>query len=244
MDQVKTFAYRYKVLVFNLLLAAIILGFDPKWLAILPERTDIDYYLGVFILLGLFLEFAGIWFKSRVNFSRETSLHRVTPSYIGFTFVPRVLVTGAILTLALDSMGALELSDFFLLPIVVVATFKEFFVGSFYLDSERERLPVPKGFRRKIGDGLLFLSIVIAYVSIWKVYLLEHKHIMFAILSPINWGFAAPAFLLLLFCLEMPLFYEEFSLNKPRSKRLISIVTLLFPVMALLGRFFLIGYFG
>lgn len=244
MSNTGTFSYRYKILVFNLLLAVIVLGFDPDWLRFIPDRPDINYYLGIFILLGVFLEFAGIWFKSRVNFSKEAALHRVTPMHIGLTFVPRVLVTGAIATLALDSMGALEMTDFFLLPLVLFATFKEFFVRSIYLDSEREKLVEPTGMRKWIGDVLLFGGIVISYVAIWKVYLLEHEHIMFAILSPINWGFAAPAFLLILFCLEMPLFYEEFLLNKPKSKRFLSFLTLLLPVLALLGRFFLIRYFA
>lgn len=244
MSNVGTFSYRYKILVFNLLLAVIILGFDPHWLRFIPDRPDMNYYLGIFILMGIFLEFSGIWFKSRVNFSKEDALHRVTPMLIGLTFVPRVLVTGAIATLALDSMGALEISDFFLLPLVLFATFKEFFVRSIYLDSEREKLVAPKGFRKSIGDVLLFIGIVIAYIAIWKVYLLEHSHIMYAILSPINWGFAALAFLLFLYFYEMPLFYEEFLQNKSKSKRFLSILTLLFPVVALLGRFFLIGFFA
>lgn len=240
MSKIITFSYSYKVLVFNLLLAVIVLGFDPHWLSFLPDRPDFNYYLGIFILVGIFFEFAGIWYKSRVNFSREEALHRLTPMYIGLTFVPRVLITGAIATLALDSMGALEVSDFFLLPLVLFATFKEFFVRTVYLNSERDVLPVPRGFRRMLGDLLLFVSVVVAYIAIWKVYLLEHQHIMFAILSPINWGFVALAFLGLLFCLEMPLFFEEFLRNKPRGKRLLSMLTLLFPVIALIGRFFLI----
>lgn len=237
MSSIGTFSYRYRVLVFNLLLAGVVAGLDPDWLLLLPNDVQLDYYLGVGIIVALFFEFAGIWYKSRLLFSFESSLHRSVPWYIGWSFFPRVLIGCAIAMLALDVMGALTISDFFLLPIILYATIKEFGVRTILLDTVREKLPRPEGFRLWIGDVLLFVFIVVAYVAIWKVYLLQNQHMMYVLISPINWGFTAAAFFAMVFCFEMPFFWEEYLHGKSTAGRWFSIATVLLPTLALVGRF-------
>jgi hypothetical protein len=244
MSSIGTFSYRYRVFVFNLLLAGVVLGIDPHWFEILPAIPDLNFYIGVVILLALFLEFAGIWFKSRLIFSFESSVHRKVPWYIGGTFVPRVLISGAIATLALDVMGALTVSDYFLLPITLYATIKEFGVRTILLDTVREKLPRPSGIRVWIGDVLLFIFIALAYCAIWKVYLLQNPSMMYVIISPINWGFTAGAFFLVIFFLEMPFFWEEYLHGKSRTGRWFSILTVLLPTMGLIGRFLIMLLLG
>lgn len=237
MSTIGTFSYRYRVLVFNLLLAVVVGGLDPEWLKRMPDNPNFDYYLGVGIIFALFLEYAGIWFKSRLLFSFESSLHRNVPSYVGWTFLPRILVSGAIATLALNIMGALKVSDFFLLPLILYATVKEFGVRTMLLDTVREKLPRPGGMRLWIGDVFLFVFIAVAYVAIWKVYLLENSHMMYIMIDPINWAFTGLGFAGMLFFLEMPFFWEEYLHGKSGSGRWFSILTILIPTLALIGRF-------
>jgi hypothetical protein len=237
MSTIGTFSYRYRILVFNLLLAGVVGGLDPQWLEMLPDTDQFNYYIGCGIVVALFFEFAGIWFKSRLLFSFEGSLHRDVPWYVGWTFVPRILISGAFATLALDIMGALSMTDFFLIPIILYATIKEFGVRTILLDTVREKLPRPGGVRLWIGDVLLFVFIAVAYIAIWKVYLLENQHMMYVLISPINWGFTAGAFFAVLFFLEMPFFWEEFLHGKSGAGRWFSIVTILLPTLALIGRF-------
>lgn len=234
-----TFSYRYRVLVFNLLLGGVILGIDPAWFALLPDGEEISFYLGLGILVALFFEFAGIWFKSRLLFSFESSLHRKVTWYVGVSFIPRVLIGGAIATLALDIMGALSISDYFLLPIILYATIKEFGVRAVLLNTEREKLPRPQGMRLWIGDVLIFIFIAVAYAAVWKVYLLEKPHMMYILIAPINWGFTAGAFFCILFFLEMPFFWEEYLHGKSVTGRWFSVLTVLFPTVGLIGRFLL-----
>lgn len=239
MSTIGTFSYRYRVFVFNLLLAGVVLGIDPNWFSLLPDQPDLNFYLGLGIMVALFLEFAGIWFKSRLILSFEHSLHRKVPFFIGWSFLPRVIISGAFATLALDITGALSVSDYFLLPIILYATIKEFAVRSVLLDTVREKLPRPGGARLWIGDVLLFVFIAVIYAAIWKVYLLENPHMMYVVISPINWGFTAGAFFLMVFFLEMPFFWEEYLHNKSAAGRWFSILTVLLPTMALIGRFLL-----
>lgn len=236
MSTIGSFSYRYRVFVFNFLLAGVVLGLDPHWLTKIPDHENLNFYLGLGLMVAMFFEFAGIWYKSRLMFSFEGSLHRKVPFYIGWSFLPRVLISGAIATLALNIMGALTISDYFLLPIILYATVKEFAVRTMLLDTVREKLPRPSNVRLWIGDVLLFVFLAVTYVAIWKVYLLENQSMMYVIISPINWGFTAAAFFAMLFFLEMPFFWEEFLHDKSAGGRFFSIMTVLLPTMALIGR--------
>ncbi|MBK9451671.1 MAG: hypothetical protein IPN95_20105 [Bacteroidetes bacterium] len=239
MSTIGSFSYRYRVLVFNILLAGLIFGIDPYWFQLIPDLSNLNFYLGVGLMVALFLEFAGIWFKSRLLFSFENSIHRKVPLLFGLSFIPRLLISGAFATLAFDIMGALVISDYFLLPIILYATMKEFGVRSMLLDTVREKLPRPGGIRVWIGDVMLFVFIAMMYAAIWKVYLWENQHMMYVIISPINWGFTAGIFFFMILCLEMPFFWEEYLHNKSAGGRWFSIFTVLLPTIGLIGRFLL-----
>jgi hypothetical protein len=244
MSTIGSFSYRYRVFVFNLLLGGVVLGFDPHWLSVIPDDEDVNFYIGLGLMVALFLEFAGIWFKSRLIFSFEGSLHRKVPWYIGWSFLPRILISGGLASLAFDTMGALAISDYFLLPIILYATVKEFGVRSILLDTVREKLARPSAVRLWIGDVLLFVFILIAYAAAWKIYLLETPHIMYVIISPINWGFTAGAFFFMVFCLEMPFFWEEFLHGKSAAGRWLSVLTIFLPTVGLIGRFLVMAFGG
>jgi hypothetical protein len=236
MSAIGSFSYRYRILVFNLLLGGIVLGLDPHWLALLPDFADFNFYLGIGLMLVLFMEYAGIYFKSRLIFSFESSLHRKVPFFVGWSFLPRVIISGALATLVLNVMGALTVSDYFLLPIILYAVIKEFSVRSMLLDTVREKLPRPTGVRLWIGDVLMFIFVAVSYAAIWKIYLLENPNMMYVIISPINWGFTAGGFFLTIFFLEMPFFWEEYLHGKSAAGRWFSILTVLLPTFALVGR--------
>ncbi|HHG86500.1 MAG TPA: hypothetical protein ENJ82_17245 [Bacteroidetes bacterium] len=243
MSKFSHFLYQYKVITFNLILTAFLVGFNPLWLKLLPNSVELNYYLGIVFLCGLFFEFAGIWFKSRFLFSFYDTLQRKVPWYIGSTFLPRVLFSGALATLALESMGALEISDFFLIPIIIFAVLKEFWVRNVLLNTDREsqndRPPVYKNW---LGEVLLFLFICIGYVSIWKVYLLEHPRIYYMVLSPINWAFVGLGFLGVLYCLEMPHYWEQNLRSNPKRIKILSILSLLFPTLGLIAQMYLMEF--
>lgn len=242
MSKSSHFLYRHKVIIFNLLLTAFIVGVDPRYLLELPDTGDFNYYIGVGILLALFFEFAGIWYKSRFIFSFPVNLHKPVPWYIGMAFLPRIVTSAALAMLALKAMGALEVSDFFLLPIIAYATIKEFWVRATLLNTKRDKtVRTPKG-KVWLGEIMLFLFICVGYMSVWEVYLLENPRIMYMVLTPINWGLVGPAFLILLLSLEMPFYWEEHLRTKPRREKIFALLSALLPMIGVLVQLYMIGY--
>lgn len=243
MSKFSHFLYLNKIIIFNLLLTVFLVGVDPEWTQLLEDTPQLDYYLGVVFLFGLFLEFAGIYYKSRFLFSFYDTLQRKTPWFIGWTFVPRVLVSGALATLALDSMGALEISDFFLIPIALYAVMKEFWVRNKLLNTDRESQGKrPPAWKTILGEIFIFLFIAIGYLSIWRVYLLEHPRIKYMVLSPINWVFVGLGFLGVILCLEMPHYWEQHLRTKPRSVKILSLLSVILPTIGLLVQLYLMGF--
>lgn len=243
MSKTSHFFYQNKIIIFNLLLTAFLVGFNPEWTQLLPDTTQINYYLGVFFLFGLFMEFAGIYYKSRFIFSFFDSLQRKVPPYIGWTFLPRIMVSGALATLALDAMNALEITDFFLIPITLYAVLKEFWVRNMLLRTEREtQYSRPPAWKTILGEIFLFLFIAIGYLSIWRVYLFENPRIKYLVLSPINWIFVALGFLAVLLCLEMPHYWEQHLRTKPRSVKILSLISVILPTLGLLAQLYMIGF--
>jgi hypothetical protein len=238
-DHEKTFMYRYKIIVVNLLLMATIVGLDPVLLQRIPESEAMNYYLGVIVFFALFLEFAGIHYKSLVIFASSLSLYRKAPFLFTVSFIPRVVFSGVVATLAVETMGGLKFTEFFLIPIVLYAAGKEFWVRKTLFSTERERGPRPNHVRTALADIFLFLFIVIAYSTAWKIYLLDSPHIMFMVMSPINWAFSALVFGLILYSFEMPLFWEDYLKPKTKLQKRLSYLSLLLPVFGLLARFYL-----
>jgi hypothetical protein len=243
MSKFSHFLYLNKIIIFNLLLAAFLVGINPELIRRLPDTLRIDYYLGVAMLFGLFLECAGIYYKSRFLFSFYDTLQRKVPWFIGGTFIPRIMVSGGLATLALDSMGALEISDFFLIPIALYAVMKEFWVRNVLLNTDREaQNKRPPSWKTIMAEVFLFLFFAIGYLSIWRVYLFDHPRIMYMVLSPINWAFVGLGFLLVLFCLEMPHYWEQHLRIKPRNIKTLSVLSLLLPTLGLIAQLYLLGF--
>lgn len=238
----RTFFHRYKIFVINLLLMTIIAGVDPYLLTWIPDTEAINYYIGVGIIAILFFEIIGVWYKSRLLFSMPDALYHKIPWYIHSLFLPRVIFSGIIATLALESMGALEASEFFLIIIVLYAAAKEFWVRSVLLTTEREKSKRPTMATMVLSELAMFTFLTTSYFAIWKVYLLETPRIMYLVLSPINWPFAAIALTLLLFAFEMPYFWEDALRPKTRAQRALSFSSLLFPAFGLIIRFYLLSY--
>jgi hypothetical protein len=235
----KTFFHRYKILTINFVLALIVAGVDPNWLGRLPDTEAANYYLGVGVLVALFAEVVAIWYKSRLIFSFPDALYRKVPWYFHASFVLRVGFSGLIAALALSDMGALELSEFFLILIVVYAALKEFWVRSVLLVTEREKALRPNTIRLAIGEIALPLFILVGYFAIWQAYLLETPRIMYMVMSPINWPFAAGVFMLMLFAFEMPYFWEDYLRPKTKVQHRLAYFSLLLPAAGLLLRFYM-----
>lgn len=232
MNKFAHFLYTHKLILLNALLAGFIGAFHPDYLKGLPDTAEFNYYLGVGLLVLLFFEFAGIYYKSLFIYSFAQSTHRKVPLYLTGTFLPRLLVSGGLATLVLSAMGALSISDFFLIPIILYATFKEFWVRAQLLDTKREKNPRPGKFRVWMGETFLFLFLCGAYVAIWEIYLLENPRIMYLLLDPINWGFDLVGFALAMYAMQMPYLYEEYLREKPRSQKVLAYLSLLLPVLA------------
>lgn len=238
----KTFFYRYKILVVNFILAVTIAGVDPMLLHQLPDSEAFHYYLGVGIIAVLFLEIAAIWYKSRLLFSFPDALFQKVPWYIQASFVLRVGFSGLVAALALANMGALEVSEFFLIPIVLYAAVKEFWVRSVLLITEREKAVRPNALRLTISEIALPGFILVSYFAIWHTYLLETPRIMYLVMSPINWPVAAIVFMLMLFAFEMPYFWEDHLRPKSKAQHALAYASLLLPAAGLLVRFSLQSY--
>ncbi|MEM7035496.1 MAG: hypothetical protein AAF570_00875 [Bacteroidota bacterium] len=230
------------MIIFNLLLTAFLVGFNPEWLQLLPDNSDFNYYVGVGILGFLFLEFAGLYYKSRWIFSFSEALHRKVPWYISNTFLPRVIVSGIFATLAFQAMGALEISDFFLLPIILYATMKEFWVRSVLLATEKDKNPRPAAFKVWMGEIMIFLFICVGYMAVWKYFLLENPRVKYMVLSPINYGFVVAAFLVMLYCLLMPYFWEAHLGSRTKRQRVLNYLSILLPTGGLIAQLYLMGF--
>lgn len=238
----KTFFYRYKILAVNFILAAFIAGVDPMLLQQLPDSPEFHYYFGVGIIVALFAEVYAIWYKSRLLFSFPDALYQKVPFHIQASFVLRVGFSGLICALALTNMGALALSEFFLILIVLYAAVKEFWVRSVLLVTEREKAVRPHSVHLALSEVALVFFILVGYFTIWHTYLLETPRIMYMVMSPINWPVAALVFGLMLYAFEMPYFWEDHLRPKSRAQHALAYASLLLPVTALLVRFYLQSY--
>lgn len=234
MNKFSHFLYTHKLIVLNALLAAFIAAFDPGYLKGLPDNPEFNYYLGVGLVVLLFFEFAGIYYKSRFIYSFEHTTHRKIPLYFGLSFFPRLLVAGGLAILVLRAMGALEVSDFFLIPIILYATLKEFWVRAELLETKRERNPRPSKFKVWVGEVMLFLFFAGAYTAVWEIFLLENPRVLYLLLDPINWAFDLIGFALILFSMEIPFYYEEAVREKPATQKLMAQLSLILPVLAFL----------
>lgn len=242
MNKFGHFLYNHKLIILNLFLAAFIVLLDPTKLDFVPDTKEFNYYLGVSILGLLFFEFAAIHYKARWIYSFAQNLNRKTPILFYFSFIPRILISAGLATMVLSAMGALEISDFFLIPIILYATLKEFWVRAFLLTSEREKAKRPSKAIIWISEIGFFLFLAGAYFTFWEVYLLEHERTMYLLLTPINWAFDTLALALALTALELPHLYDEWTRSKPRSQKTLAVLSLLLPILAFVFTLYRFNY--
>lgn len=232
MNKFGHFLYEHKLIFLNLFFAGFIVLLDPLKIDFIPDTPEFDYYTGVSIMALLFMEFAGIHYKARWIYSFPGNLNHKTPIYFLLSFIPRILLSAGLAALALSAMGALELSDFFLLPIILYATAKEFWVRSHLFNSERERAKRPSTAIVWITEIGFFIFLCGIYFAFWDVYLMEHERMMYLLMTPINWGFDIAVFLLAVVSLQIPHLYEEWTRSKPRSRKVLAVLSVLLPVLA------------
>lgn len=232
MNKFGHFLYNHKLIILNLFLAGFIVLVDPTKLGFIPDTAEFNYYTGVSILTLLFFEFAAIHYKSRWIYSFSQNLNQKTPILFYFSFIPRILISAGLAAMVLSAMGALEISDFFLIPIILYATTKEFWVRSFLLNSEREKAKRPSKAIIWIAEIGFFLFLAGSYFALWDVYLLEHERTMYLLLTPINWVFDILALAIALVALELPHLYDEYKRAKPRTQKVLAVLSILLPLLA------------
>lgn len=242
MKKIGTFFYLQKVFFFNLLFALFVLATEFFLLEWMPNNPDFKYYFGVAILTGIFLDFAGIYYKTTLLYSFSFNHDRKVPFYFGLTFIPRLLFNGVILLLAISAMGWLKGNDFWLLPATILASIKEFWVRSTLLNTRETRAERTSVGKIWMGEIFLFLSMCISYLGLWYVYLKDADKLLLKAMYPQNYAFVALLFLLFLLSWQMPNLLEEYFRNKHRGQKIFALLSLLLPVLALLFVFFKRGY--
>ncbi len=234
--------YTHKLLILNVFLAVFIAVLDPLKLTLIPDTPEVNYYIGVSIMVILFFEFAAIYYLARWIYSFPRNLQRRVPWYIGISFIPRFLVSAGMAFLVLSAMGVLTNSDFFLILIAVYAATKEFWVRAFLLNADREKTKRPSKFKNWAGALMFFIFIAGSYFAMWEVYLLEHRRIMYLFLNPINWGWDILIFAVLITSIEIPYIYEEWIRKKRRSHKVLAFCSILLPTLAFLFCLYRLSY--
>lgn len=244
MSRLSRFLYLHKVEAFNLLFFAFIMLWPPRYLNRIPTESDFHFYAGLSIVVALFLEFAGIWYKSRFIFSSKVMREKPIPFLFRLAVWPRLLLNVFTLLLAFRAMGILSRSDFYVLPIVAIACLKEFWVRAQLLnpeDSEGER---DSPFKVWMAEGMLFIFACVAYVALWEYYLLESPKVLLKAQYLTNFPLVAAVFLLCLLSIQMPHLLEEYLREKPRAQKIIAGASFLLPVVGLLFQLFYMGFLG
>lgn len=242
MKKIGTFFYLQKVFFYNLLFALFVLATEYFLLDLLPSNEDFRYYFGVLVLVGLFLDFAGIYYKTQLLYSFAFNHDRKIPFYFGLTLAPRLIFNGGIFLLAISAMGWLKDNDFWLLPATVLASMKEFWVRSTLLNPRESRAERSSVRKIWMGEIFLYLSMCISYLGLWFVFLKDADRLLLKAMYPQNYPFVALIFLLFLLSWQMPNLLEEYFRNKHRDQKIFALLSLLLPILALLFVFFKRGY--
>lgn len=226
----------------NLLFTLFILGVDYYLLDLLPRTKEFSYLFGVGMLLAVFLDFAGVYYKTRLLYSFRFNQDRKIPFYFGFSFFPRLVLNGAVILLAFSAMGWLEKSEFLLLPAVVLAAMKEFWVRATLLNPQDSRPERTGSFKIWLGEIFLFLSMCMAYLGLWYEYLQDANKLIMTAKYPRNYGFIFLLMLLFIYAFQMPHLLEEYFRHKKRPQKVIAVISMLLPALAVVFIFFRMGY--
>ncbi len=232
MNKLGYFLYNHKMILLNVILAVFIALLDPRELLKIPATEQMEQNIGLILLTLLFFEFAAIHYKGRWIYSFPRNLDRKTPITLYLSFIPRVLLGCIFMLWVLSAMGAVERSDFFLIPIIVYGAAKEFWVRGFFLNSSRSVTKRPSKLMMWVTEIGFFLFLAGTYTALWEVYFFNHERVMYQLVSPINWVFLFPLFATLMTALQMPFLYDEYRRLKPRRQKMIAYFSILLPVLA------------
>jgi hypothetical protein len=236
------FLFEHKVVLFNLLLFAFMISWPVGILESKDNNPDFNYYAGVVILLGLFFEFTGIWYKSRFIYSHKRSNEAYIPFLFRIAIWPRLLFSILLFGLALKAMGVLSRSDFWLIVMVFYGGAKEFWVRKVLLKPEESNGSRDPQWKILMGEVMLFIFICIAYVTLWSYYLLQSEKIIMRIIYPSNYAFAAIGFIVFITSVMMPMLVEEYLREKTRGRKIFAFLSCLLPVSAFIFQVYKLGF--
>jgi hypothetical protein len=236
------FLYTHKLAALNVLLMVFILGYDPRWLKHMNSDFAFMFYAGVLVLVSLFLEFAGIYFKTRFIYSHTGAKEKKIPALLQLLFFPRVFISGASMAFAFSGLGWLQKSDFILLIIAAYATGKEFWVRATLVSPENAPSDRRSEATTLVSEMMLFLYMVVLYMAFWQIFLWDNDKLLYLIKNPINFGFVVAAFGLVLFSVQLPYLVEIAMRTQYTRRRWGALFTMMLPIAALLAQLYRLGH--
>lgn len=236
------FLYTHKLAALNVLLMLFFLAYDPRWLKPLNNNVPFMFYAGVLVLVALFLEFAGIYFKTRFIYSHTGAKEKKVPLLLQILFFPRLLIAGAAMAMAFSGLGWLQKSDFILLILAAYGTAKEFWVRSTLVSPENAPSDRRGEGTTLMSEVMLFVYMAVLYMAFWQMFLWENEKILYLIKSPVNFGFTAAIFGLILFSVQLPYLVEIAMRTQYTRRRWGALFTMILPVTALLAQLYRLGH--
>ena len=223
--------------------AAFCFAFDPAYTEFLEKLIpNFQYVLGLTLLAGLFLEYAATATKINFIYSSKSVTKKRIPIILQLTFFPRLLIAGALLAIVFQGIDLLSRTDFMLLPIVLYAATKEFWVRRTLMNIEHKPSRKVSGNRVVFSEVLFFLFISIAYISLWEIFLLESPKVMKRAIQPENYPFFFAAMLLLLYSLSLPGLMEEHFRSKKRGQKVAAWLSFILPALGFVFQLFRMKY--
>lgn len=242
MSRFSRYLFLHKVFVFNVLFSLVILAYPPRVFDFIIDKTVFHFYLGVGILSVLFLEYLGIYFKTLFIYSTISARESKVPLWLQFSVFPRVLAAAGIMVMAASAMDLTKATDFVLLPIVIYAILKEFWVRSTLLNPDANSgKRISKG-RVWAGEIFLFLFLVTIYIATWELMLLESLPFLKTIAYPANYPLFALVFLVVVFTLQLPYLMEEYIREKEHKLKIISLLSFLVPALVFVFHMARVGF--
>lgn len=244
MTRTARFFYNHKLIIFNVVLFLMVLVLDPELFGItFPHRSRFQFALGVLVIVALFLEYMAIITKTRFIYAHKNYSKKTIPFLLKLLFFPRLVIFGSLLGLSFRGLGMLDEADWLLVLIVLYATIKELWVRSTMFNVEYEVQKTPSRARVWWGEVLFFLFKVIAYFSLWQLFLLETPKMLKRAIQPQNYGFVAPIFILFTVSVMLPYLVEESFRDKPKSQKVWAYLSLLLPTVAFLAQLARLKFF-
>ena len=235
MKRTSRLIYTHKLIIFNLLLFLMVLVLDPEMYGlVIPQISRFHFTLGLLIIIALFLEYSAIITKTRFIYAHKNYSKKTIPFPLKLLFFPRLVIFGSLLGLAFRGLGMLEEADWLLVLIVMYATIKELWVRGTLFNLEYEVAQTPARSRVILAEVLFFVFQVIAYFSLWQLFLQETPKILKRAIQPQNYAFVAPIFILFTLSVMLPYLVEESFRSKHKKQKVLAYCSLLLPTLAFL----------